>query len=65
MDPRVEARLRQIRDELRPLMDRGDLTQDNLVSLLVDHWLATPPARAWTKAQANVYPGKGGSSWRR
>lgn len=53
-------RLEAVRDQLAPIMDRGNLAPEQLVNLLLDHWQSgSPPMAVWVKGQANLYPGPG------
>lgn len=61
-------RLEAVRDQIAPLMDRGNLHPEQLVNLLLDHWQSgSPPNAVWVKGQANLYPGAGHSKtkWER
>lgn len=60
----VARELYKVLEEIRPILDRGDITPGNLISLLIANWNASSPKIPWVKIQANLYPGKGGSKWR-
>ena len=57
LSQRTIDRIKQVHAMVHLIHDRGRISDESLISLLLDHWQSgAPPTLTWLKGQANLYP---------